>query len=389
MVVILIFWVSIVQAVTVSEEARRYMARGIAAVEMAKSPGDYALAVQEFEQAARLAPDWPVIYYNLGGLQSKIGDYTSAIKSFRRYLELAPQSPDAEKVQEEIFKLEYRRDREKLATMLAGIWTDPNGHKFKLLLDGTRLQLTRDVQQGDDILNLRSMGKTYTGPMTDAPPLVFSGILVGDKISGQYLQAKGKSSGHCDMPERKGSFEGTIDVAAGQMRIVYNRVTLEYKMEFKSFLSDELVCRQTNRQETPDYVLELKKQSLPGSASVPNNTTGGYLGTTLQKMTEELAKASGLNKVKGAFVLSVNKNSPAEQAGLKSGDIILSFDGKEINEMSVLPPIVAATPAWKTVDARIYRDGKEQTVKVKIGNRQSILDSEKTSIPSPPTGAYK
>lgn len=120
---------------------------GIAAVEMAKSPGDYALAVKEFEQAAKLAPDWPVIYYNLGGVQSKIGDYTSAMKSFQRYLDLAPQSPDAANVQEQIFKLEYRRDREKLATTLAGTWTASNGHTFKLLLDGTRLQLTRDEKQ--------------------------------------------------------------------------------------------------------------------------------------------------------------------------------------------------------------------------------------------------
>jgi hypothetical protein len=51
---------------------------------------------------------------------------------------------------------------------------------------------------------------------------------------------------------------------------------------------------------------------------------------------------------------------------------------------------VAATPVGKTVDARIYRDGKEQTVKVKIGNRQSVvLDSESASVTSLLTGAYK
>ena len=66
---------------------------------------------------------------------------------------------------------------------------------------------------------------------------------------------------NCDLPERKGDFHGTIDVAAGQMRIVYNRVTLEYKMEFKSMFSAELVCWQTDRQETPGYVLELKHSS--------------------------------------------------------------------------------------------------------------------------------
>ncbi len=256
--VILITWVSVTLAGTVPEEARRYMARGIAAVEMAKSPGDYALAVKEFEQAAKLAPDWPLIYYNLGSVQSKAGDYVYAMKNFQRYLELAPRSPDAAKVQEEIFKLEYRRDREKLAATLAGNWIATNGQTFKLVLDGSRLQLTRAEQQSDDILTIKSMG-THTGAMTDFGPLIFFGTLVGDKISGQCLQEAGKSSGYCDIPERKGNFEGTVDIASGQMRIVYNRVTLEFLMEFRSFLSSELVCRQTNRKETPGYVLELKR----------------------------------------------------------------------------------------------------------------------------------
>jgi hypothetical protein len=387
-VVILLAWVSLIQAATESEEAQRYMARGMAAVEMAKSASDYALAAKEFEQAAKLAPDWPDIYYNLGSVQSKAGDITSAIKSFQRYLDLSPKSPDAAKVRDEIFKLEYRLERENMATTLEGTWNGPNGQTFKMKLDGARFQLTRD-RVGDDILVMKVMFKSITSPMADVP-LVFSGTLVGDKISGQYLQAAGKvNSGNCNMPERKGDFEGAVDVAAHQMRIVYNRVTLEYKWEFKTMLSDEVICRQTNRKETPGYVLELNKQPLLGSASVPNNTTGGYLGTTLQEMTEELAKTSGLNKVKGAFVQTVIKKSPAEQAGLKSGDIILSFDGKEINEVSVLPPIVAATPVGKTVDARIFRDGKEQTIKVKIGNRQSILDSEKASAASRIAAAYK
>lgn len=255
---IILVWVSAALAGTVSDEARRYMARGDAAVEMAKSAGDYVLAIQEFEQAARLAPDWPDIYYKLGSVQAKIGAYAPAMKNLQRYLDLAPQAADAAKVRDEIFKLEYRRDRENLARRLAGTWTAANGHTFKLALDGSRLQLTRDGQQGEDIISITAVGSTHTGPMTDAPPLVFYGMLVGDKISGQYLQAAGKSSGHCDLPERKGNFEGTVDAAAGQMRLVYTRVTLEYKMKFKSMFSSELTCWQTNKQETPDYVLELK-----------------------------------------------------------------------------------------------------------------------------------
>jgi len=84
-------------------------------------------------------------------------------------------------------------------------------------------------------------------------------------------------------------------------------------------------------------------------------------------MTQDLAEASGLDKVTGAFVIIAQKNSPAEQAGIKPGDIILAFDGKKINEANELPSIVAVTPIGKMVDVVIFRNGKEQTVKVKIG----------------------
>jgi hypothetical protein len=268
---ILLAGVSVAMAGTISDEARRFMARGNAAVEMAKSPGDYVLAISEFKQAAKLAPDWPDIYYSLGTAQSKIEDYTSAIKSFQRYLELAPQSSKTAQVQDEIYKLEYRRDRVNVVALLVGTWTASNGHTFKLTLDGSRMLLTRDGQQGEDILHLKSMGTTYTGQMTDAPSLVFHGMLVGDRMAGEYLQARGKSSGHCDLPERKGLFEGTVNAAAGQMRIVYNRVTFEYKMEFRSLFSAELDCRQTDRKETPGYVLELKRGPQTPSQSDKQN----------------------------------------------------------------------------------------------------------------------
>ena len=251
-------WSAAAAAQDVPEEARRYLVRGITAVEMAKSTGDYVLAALEFEKAAKLAPDWPEVYYSLGSVQAKMGDSASAIKSYQRYLELAPRSADAENVRQEIYKLEYMRDRQKQAAALSGAWKASNGQTFKLLLDGSRLQLTRDEQQGDDIITIKSMG-THTGPMTDAPRLVFFGTLIEDKIMGQYVQQAGKSSGHCDLPERKGTFEGVVDSAAGQMQIVYKRVTFEYEMKFKSILSDELICWQTDRKETPGYVLELKR----------------------------------------------------------------------------------------------------------------------------------
>ncbi|MHB8109469.1 MAG: tetratricopeptide repeat protein [Syntrophorhabdaceae bacterium] len=112
-VVMVLAWVSVTLAETVSEEARRYMARGMAAVEMAKTPNDYKRAVREFEQAAKLAPNWPDVYFNLGSIQARAGRYSEAIWHYKRYLELAPNAPDAAKVREETYKLEFRAEENK------------------------------------------------------------------------------------------------------------------------------------------------------------------------------------------------------------------------------------------------------------------------------------
>ncbi len=244
-------------AQAVPEEARRYVVRGIAAIEMAKTRSDYILAAQEFEQAAKLAPDYPDVHFNLGKVYAKLEDFPSAIKSYQRYVELAPKSPDVAKVKEEIYKLEYRLDRQKLVSTLEGTWSGPNKQTFQLTMKGSIIELRRNAQQGDDMLTIKSMG-THVGPMTDVP-LMFGSVLAGDKLSGQYLQPAGKYSGHCQVPERRGSFEGTVDAAAGKIRIIYTRIVFEYEMKFKSFLSAELVCTQTNRKEQPGYVLELTR----------------------------------------------------------------------------------------------------------------------------------
>lgn len=95
----------------VSEEAQRHFDRGMAAVEMAKSPDDYAPAIKEFEQAIRLAPEWPEAYYNLGIAQEKAGKYSDAITSLRQYLRLAPNASDAATVKSLVNKLEFKAEQ--------------------------------------------------------------------------------------------------------------------------------------------------------------------------------------------------------------------------------------------------------------------------------------
>jgi serine protease Do len=95
--------------------------------------------------------------------------------------------------------------------------------------------------------------------------------------------------------------------------------------------------------------------------------TRGYLGVRFQPLTADLAKSFGLESDKGALITSVEKDTTAEKAGLKAGDVIVEYDGKQISEGSELPRYVAATPVDKKVRIVIYRDGVKKEVSLVVG----------------------
>lgn len=96
-------------------------------------------------------------------------------------------------------------------------------------------------------------------------------------------------------------------------------------------------------------------------------TQRGWLGVKIQMVTEEIADSLQLQgKPRGALVLAVTKDSPAEKAGIMSGDIVLSFDGKDIPLMRKLPRIVADTQIGKDVALSVWRNGEEKKMNVKI-----------------------
>lgn len=93
----------------------------------------------------------------------------------------------------------------------------------------------------------------------------------------------------------------------------------------------------------------------------------GWLGVMVQAMSEELAASFGLKEARGALVTEVTAGSPADQAGIQRGDVILSVNGKPVDEMNDLPRQVAALPVGEQARVTIYRDGKERQFKIKIG----------------------
>ena len=103
-------------------------------------------------------------------------------------------------------------------------------------------------------------------------------------------------------------------------------------------------------------------------------TKRGWLGVRIQIVTKEIAETESLDKPMGALVVSVAENSPSDKAGIKSGDIILEFDGKKINEMKELPKIVAETEVGKTVDVKVWRNKREVIKKIKLGRLETSED---------------
>lgn len=95
--------------------------------------------------------------------------------------------------------------------------------------------------------------------------------------------------------------------------------------------------------------------------------TRGWLGVNIRPMSDEVAEVLGFDSNKGAVVEAVSKDSPAADAGLEKGDIILSFDGSEISTLRDLTRAVAAKEPSDSASVTILRRGKELVLNVTIG----------------------
>jgi len=95
--------------------------------------------------------------------------------------------------------------------------------------------------------------------------------------------------------------------------------------------------------------------------------TRGWLGVTIQDVDKNLAESFGLKRPGGALVAEVSKDGPAARAGLRSGDIILTFDGKPIPASADLPHLVGLVAPGTNVQLEIVRDKKSRNIKVEVG----------------------
>lgn len=100
----------------------------------------------------------------------------------------------------------------------------------------------------------------------------------------------------------------------------------------------------------------------------------GWLGVLIQEVSKELADSFELKKAYGALVAQVVEGSPADEAGLKAGDIIIEYEGEEIDLSSELPHLVGRTKVGADAKLLVVRDGEEKRIKVEIGELPTPQD---------------
>ncbi len=111
-------------------------------------------------------------------------------------------------------------------------------------------------------------------------------------------------------------------------------------------------------------------------------TKRGWLGVRIQTVTDEIAESLGLDSARGALVASVTEAGPAQDGKIEAGDVVLSFDGRPVDEMRELPRIVADTEIGREVGVEVWRRGAMVNLQVTVGE----LDEDTTVLASVETG---
>jgi len=112
----------------------------------------------------------------------------------------------------------------------------------------------------------------------------------------------------------------------------------------------------------------------------PVDLGSGWLGVNIQDLSPDLAKSFGLKKPMGALIAHVVRGGPAEKAGIKTGDVVTGYGDKEILDGANLQNEVAASPIGQEVKVTLFRNGKKQTLTVKVGNPQETIKKQASSV---------
>ena len=127
---------------------------------------------------------------------------------------------------------------------------------------------------------------------------------------------------------------------------------------------------QTESKDQKDKEKEMRLFDSTGPFAVELGAGGGgYLGVYLEEVTSERVKELGLKEERGAVVMKVVADGPAQKAGLKENDVIVSFNGRRIDSVRELQRLLNETPAERTVQIEVIRGGSRQTLATTLAKR--------------------
>jgi serine protease Do len=122
--------------------------------------------------------------------------------------------------------------------------------------------------------------------------------------------------------------------------------------------------------------ISMAKTILP-DLKAKGKVTRGWLGVSVQDISDDMAKSMKLKEKSGALISDVFKGDPAEKAGLKAGDVVTDINGKQIKDMHDLLLLIAGFRSGETIKVKIIRDGQEKVISITIAER-----TEKAEIAS-------
>ncbi|WP_172600473.1 PDZ domain-containing protein [Sulfurivermis fontis] len=304
------------------EDARRHMVRGMAAVEMAKSPAELVVAEDEFRMATEIAPQMSAAWFNLALVQMRLNRYGDAIASYRQYLALEPNAPDAAKVQDELIKLEFRQEQQAKTMGRVGLWISHDGAPYHLSLENGRITLRTDRRRVVE----KEVSATYpfVGNIFLRTYATESYVLnvQGNALTGSW-ERKPLKAEICPIPADGGQVTGEINDADGQLVLHHTRTP--YRAAIRMQLLSNDVCGEV-----------VPGEPFPVDIQLYGPLPKGGVGVVLYGLEEWWA--GGFSAIQagwqGHVAARVSVDSPAYAAGMRDGDEILAIDDVAVQSLS-------------------------------------------------------
>jgi tetratricopeptide (TPR) repeat protein len=294
-----------------SAAVMRYMVRGEAKVK-AGGAGSYDAAAQEMEQALLEAPWLADGYFNLGTVQDKAGRFEQAIQNLRLYRFAAPQAQNAAAAQAKIYELEVKQEEAIRTLLLVGVWQN------------------RD-KPSEEWGVWMNAGKILVG---GAYKLERKGLA----LEG-FFEGTASTSHSCPIPGDKGPVTGTLSEDGASMDL--HRDTSQYQVRYQGQL-----CLGVTLVGKESFRLRLV-QTRRCKACLDSET-----------LTPDKAAALGLQGVAGVLVREVLPGGPADKAGLRPGDVLLAYQGRDVPSDKALSDLADVTPIGSRIRLTYLRSGQ-------------------------------